>query len=124
MLNLLCFRKTADYSATPELAPLDEITGRKAYQLYIEHTLPHLNKSGGEILLLGNGGKYMIGPEADRWDLVMLIRQKSLKSFSDFASNKEYNIGFGHRQAALEDSRLLPIEELVENNINQLRNYI
>ncbi|MBL1278311.1 MAG: hypothetical protein COB30_019735 [Ectothiorhodospiraceae bacterium] len=121
MLNLLRFRDVADYSATPELASSEKISGREAYQIYIDHTLPLLKKSGGDIHFLGSGGEYMIGPAKDRWDLVMIIRQKSIHAFSEFASNKDYNIGFGHRQAALEDSRLLPIEELVSNKVNLKR---
>ena len=42
MLNLLRFRKVADYSATPELAPITAISGAAAFQLYIQHTLPYL----------------------------------------------------------------------------------
>ena len=47
MLNLLRFRPVADYSATPELAPVSPISGEAAYHLYMEHTLPHLKASGG-----------------------------------------------------------------------------
>jgi putative oxidoreductase len=55
MLNLLRFRKVADYSATPHLAPDEPITGAAAYRLYVEHALPHLEKSGGEpSFVLGN----------------------------------------------------------------------
>ena len=41
----------------------------------------------------------------------MLIRQSSLEAFFAFASDAEYLAGVGHRTAALEDSRLLPIVE-------------
>lgn len=59
----------------------------------------------------------MIGPSDESWDLVMLIRQKSLDEFKMFASNSEYLAGFGHRQAGIEDSRLLPMEAISGNNI-------
>jgi hypothetical protein len=39
------------------------------------------------------------------------VRQKSVEEFMAFASNEDYLAGIGHRLAALEDSRLLPIEE-------------
>jgi hypothetical protein len=39
----------------------------------------------------------------------MLVRQSSVASFIAFASNQGYLAGIGHRVAALEDSRLLPI---------------
>jgi uncharacterized protein (DUF1330 family) len=111
MLNLLRFREIADYSATPALAPPSPITGTAAYRLYMEHTLPHLEKSGGEVLFLGQGGSFLIGPTDERWDAAMLVRQSSVDAFMAFASNPEYMAGIGHRLAALEDSRLLPLVE-------------
>ena len=114
MLNLLRFRTVADYSAHPQLMPNVPISGREAFQKYIDHTLPFLRKSGGEIVFLGEGGSFLIGPQDERWDLAMLIRQHSLSDFMAFASNQEYLAGIGHRTAALEDSRLLPLVEITE----------
>ena len=85
MLNLLRFRQIADYSASPELAPNAPISGAEACDRYIAHTLPHLKKSGGELLFMGEGGPFLIGPEGERWDRVMLVRQKSLEAFVAFA---------------------------------------
>jgi hypothetical protein len=41
----------------------------------------------------------------------MLIRQASVEAFVAFASSEGYLAGTGHRTAALEDSRLLPITD-------------
>ena len=112
MLNLLRFRAAADYSATPELAPQSPISGEDAYRLYMLHTLPHLERSGGKLLFYGRGGQFLIGPLAERWDAAMLVQQESTAAFMAFASNQDYLSGLGHRAAALEDSRLLPIEEV------------
>ena len=117
MLNLLRLRETADYSATPELAQEKPVSGREAFQKYIVHTLPLLVKSGGDLLLLGDGGRFFIGPEDEQWDIVMLVRQSSLASFLSFASDEEYLAGIGHRTAAITDSRLLPIVEQFQRNI-------
>jgi len=112
MLNLLRFRSIADYSASPHLANRESpITGEAAYQLYIEHTLPYLKESGGEVLFYGRGGGYPIGPSDERWDAAMLVRQSSPAAFLAFASNEKYLVGMAHRTAALEDSRLLPLVE-------------
>jgi hypothetical protein len=111
MLNLLRFRDVADYSETPHLAPSESISGEAAYHLYIRHTLPHLKKSGGELTFLGKGGNFLIGPREERWDAAMLVRQSSIGEFMAFASDPEYMQGIGHRTAALEDSRLLPLIE-------------
>ena len=109
MLNLLRFRPIADYSTTPELAPASPISGEGAYRLYMKHTLPHLKASGGEVLFFGKGGAFLIGPSEERWDAAMLVRQSSVAAFLEFASNPDYLSGIGHRLAALEDSRLLPL---------------
>jgi len=111
MLNLLRFREQADYSANPELAPKEPISGAAAYQRYIEHTLPFLKKSGGEVLFLGRGGPVLIGPADERWDAMLLVRQRSVQDFLAFAQDPAYLAGMGHRTAALEDSRLLPLVE-------------
>ena len=111
MLNLLRFREVADYSETPDLAPLVAISGKDAYQLYIKHSILHLRRSGGEILFLGKGGPFLVGPENEQWDEVMMVKQNSIDDFMAFASNLDYMLGVGHRTAALEDSRLLPLVE-------------
>ena len=109
MLNLLRYREIADYSATPALTPPAPITGEAAYERYMSHTLPLLEKSGGEVLFFGRGGPFFIGPPAERWDAALLVRQASVESFIAFASDAAYLAGIGHRLAALEDSRLLPL---------------
>jgi uncharacterized protein (DUF1330 family) len=111
MLNLLRFREIADYAKTPELAPTNPISGEAAYQLYIEQTLPHLKKAGGEIMFFGKGGHFLIGPTNEHWDSVIMIRQNSVEDFLSFATNTEYLKIIGHRIASLEDSRLLPLTE-------------
>lgn len=113
MLNLLRFRAVADYSSTPSLAPVEAISGAEAFQRYIEHSLPYVRESGGELMFLGNGGHFLIGPPDERWDMVMLVRQQSVASFMAFASNEAYLAGIGHRTAALEDARLLPLSDLL-----------
>ena len=97
MLNLLRFREVADYVASPELAPEQPISGAEAYDRYIAHTMPYLVQSGGDILFSGDGGDFLIGPDAERWDRALLIRQNSVESFLAFANNDGYLAGLGHR---------------------------
>jgi uncharacterized protein (DUF1330 family) len=108
MLNLLRFRAVADYSGNPELAPPAPISGAEAFERYIAHTMPYLRQSGGDLLFLGEGGRFLIGPADESWDRIMLVRQSSVQSFMAFATDAAYLAGLGHRTAALEDSRLLP----------------
>lgn len=62
MLNLLRFRKVADYSTSPELAPSSAISGVAAFQRYIEHALPFLHASGGELPDCRIGGFPLLTP--------------------------------------------------------------
>jgi hypothetical protein len=48
----------------------------------------------------------------ERWDRVMLVRQASLGKFIGFTRHRDYLQGVGHRTAALEDSRLLPLSAI------------
>ncbi|MDR3526183.1 MAG: DUF1330 domain-containing protein [Rhizomicrobium sp.] len=109
MLNLLRLRAIADYGASPELAPEQPISGAEAYERYIAHTLPFLTASGGAVLFSGDGGPFLIGPASERWDRVLLVKQSSVAAFMAFASDAAYGAGLGHRTAAIEDSRLLPL---------------
>jgi len=111
MLNLIRLREVADYSAHPQLAPAQPISGRAAYERYIAHTLPLLRASGGEILYLGAGGPWLIGSPEERWDIAMLVRQSSVQSFLAFADDPAIRAGLGHRSAAAEDTRLLPLAD-------------
>lgn len=109
MLNLLRFRDNADYGPFPELAPEVPISGRRAYALYSENTLPLLQAAGGEVVMAGPAHGFLIGPPEPRWDHVLVVRYPSKDVFRSFTSNPEYLAGVGHRTAALADSRLLPI---------------
>ena len=104
MLNLLKFRETAAYAQ-----PAPPVSGRVAYDRYEAAIRPLLAASGGEVLLDGTGGAWFIGPEAERWDRVLLVRQASLAAFFAFATDPAAQAAGLHREAALEDSRLLPL---------------
>ena len=112
MLNLLRFRETADYSATPDLAPDTPISGSEAYQRYIKHVTPLLADAGSEVIYMGQGGGHLIGPLDEHWDLAILVRHTSVEKFVSFASLDAYLAIAGHRTAALADSRLLPLEDV------------
>lgn len=108
MLNLLKFRAIADYSTHEELKQSEEITGKEAYQLYMKGTWPELEKAGGRVLYFGESQHFLIGPDAEQWDAVLLVEHESVLKFMEFAQNPDYLRIAGHRTAALEDSRLLP----------------
>lgn len=65
--------------------------------LYFKPTLPFLRASSGDVVFLGAGGPFLIGPEDERWDRAMLVRQTSVAAFLAFASHDAYLAGLGHR---------------------------
>tara|TARA_R110002049_G_scaffold33375_4_gene109762 strand:- start:20871 stop:21299 length:429 start_codon:yes stop_codon:yes gene_type:complete len=112
MLNLLKFREKADYTNFSEIKPKDEIKGEEAYQVYLKKTLPELKKAGSRIIYYGKSNNFLIGPESENWDAVLVVEHESVLKFMEFAQNKDYLKNAGHRTAALEDSRLLPSTEI------------
>ena len=108
MLNMLRFRSVADYSRSEALDPGKAISGREAYKIYMAATAPILEKMGGQVLYFGSSQQFLIGPEDEQWDAVLLVRYPSAETFIAFSQNEVYLKTAGHRFAALEDSRLLP----------------
>ena len=80
MLNLLRFRAVADYSATPALAPDAPISGERPTGDTWSTRCRTLERSGGEVLFFGEGSRFLIGPDEERWDAAMLVRQASAES--------------------------------------------
>ena len=114
-LNLIRLKEYADYSAFPDLKPEGKVTGLGAFMKYVEAAAPHVKQSGGDILFIGKGDRFLIGPETEYWDLCMLIRQKSIQDFFGFEKNEAYMKAHAHRMAAVADSRLLPLEEILNH---------
>lgn len=112
MLNLLKFRQWADYSNVEQLKPANEITGEEAYQLYMESILPLFNKAGTRIVYYGKSKSFLIGPDNEHWDAVLLVEYESVSKFMELVQDEDYLKNAGHRTAALEDSRLLPSSEI------------
>lgn len=70
MLNLLKFKKIADYSRLKYFESKEQISGKEAYQLYITNVAPELEKVGSKILFSGINKNYLIGPVSESWDAV------------------------------------------------------
>ncbi|MFN8036342.1 MAG: DUF1330 domain-containing protein [Acidimicrobiia bacterium] len=98
MLNLLKFRdRTADGT----------MSGREAYAKYGAGVLPMLAAVGGRLLWQGSPDSVVIGPDTDRWDLVLLVEYPSRAKFLEMVTNPGYTAVGVHRTAALADSRLV-----------------
>lgn len=114
MLNLLKFKTKADYQNLDAIKPEKEITGEHAYSIYTKNTSEALSNLGSEILYFGKSKSFLIGPDSEKWDAVLLVKHKSLESFMEFSKSETYLKNVGHRTAGLSDSRLLPTNEISE----------
>ena len=112
MLNLLKFRQKADYTNLEQIKPNEEVTGEKAYQLYMKNILHEFEKAGSRIIYYGKSKDFLIGPEPEKWDAVLIVEYESVMKFMELTQNQDYLKNAGHRNAALEDSRLLPSTEI------------
>jgi len=112
MLNLLKFKAIADYTGHEDIKPKNNITGKEAYNLYMTYTAPLLEKAGSKLSFIGTAGDFVIGPENEAWDLMLLVEHESVEKFIAFTEDPEYLKTGGHRTAALADSRLLPLTNL------------
>lgn len=110
MLNLLKYKEVADYTNYPDLNLGKNISGEKAYQIYMKHTQPYLQKLGAEVVFIGKSNQYIIGPEDESWDLTLIVKYPDVMKFYALLQNADYKKTAGHRSAALEDSRLLPMK--------------
>lgn len=108
MLNMLKFKKTAEY---PEDAFSKKISGKEAYDIYIKNTQSKLKQLDSRVLFYGAGNRFLIGPEHEKWDAVLLVEHASILNFMEFAKSTDYINNLKHRTAALEDSRLLPMKQ-------------
>lgn len=108
MLNLVRFRDVADYSARPDLAPDEPISGAEAYQRYSAAAQAALSEIGGSVEHFRRCGPTFIGPESERWDVMLTVRYPSRTAFQTMLTAPAYAEAAAHRTAALSDSRLIP----------------
>ena len=106
MLNLLRYRAEADYAGHPEASPCD---GKTAYARYAEQAVACVESFGGRVVFGGAAHATAIGPDDERWDDVLLVEYPSTQAFLDMASSERYQAFAYHREAAIEDSRLVLI---------------
>jgi len=74
-------------------------------------TLPLLKKAGSRIIFYGGASSFLVGPENEKWEAVLMLEHQSISDFMAFSQSQDYEKTAGHRAAALDDSRLLPIKE-------------
>lgn len=104
MLNLLKYRKYADYSGHAGDVPC---SGREAFFRYAKGSFPIVNAIGGKVIFIGTALGTIIGPDSEHWDDVLIVQYPSRKAFFGMLDSAPYRAVVFHRTAGLEDSRLI-----------------
>lgn len=105
MLNLVRFRQKAAYEDGREA------TGAEAYAAYGRESGPVFQRVGGEIIWRGKPEVILIGPGEEHWDEIFVARYPAASAFLEMVTDPKYRIAVKHRQAAVEDSRLIRTAE-------------
>ena len=101
MLNLVRLRAQAAYPDGRKA------TGAEAYAAYGRESGPVFERLGGRIVWQGRFELMLIGPEAERWDHCFIAEYPSVAAFAEMIRDPVYREAVKHRQAAVEDSRLI-----------------
>jgi uncharacterized protein (DUF1330 family) len=101
MLNLVRLRDRAAY---PDGRAA---TGAEAYAAYGRESAPVFTRFGGSIVWRGRFELVLIGPREERWDLCFIAEYPSVAAFVAMIHDPVYREAVKHRQAAVEDSRLI-----------------
>jgi uncharacterized protein (DUF1330 family) len=106
MLNLVRLRERAAYPDGREA------TGAEAYAAYGRESRPVFQRLGGRIVWQGRFELMLIGPVEERWDRCFIAEYPSVAAFVEMIRDPLYREAVKHRQAAVEDSRLVRLGAL------------
>ena len=84
-----------------------EATGAEAYAAYGRDSGPVFARLGGSIVWRGRFELMLIGPAEERWDHCFIAQYPSVAAFVEMIRDPIYREAVKHRQAAVEDSRLI-----------------
>jgi len=101
MLNLVRLNARATYEDGTES------DAAKAYAAYGRLSAPVLARVGGRIVWRGAMEQMLIGPEAEVWDLCFIAEYPEPEAFVQMIKDPEYREAVKHRQASVQDSRLI-----------------
>ena len=106
MLNLIRLNALAQYPADHPNAGKG-MTGLEAYREYGRTTAPLFTRLGGRQVWVGRPEAVVTGPADERWDLAFIAGYPNAGAFLAMVTDGEYREHVKHRQAAVEDSRLI-----------------
>ena len=104
MLNLIRLKDKAAYQDGRDA------TGAEAYAAYGRESAAIFKRVGGEIVWSGEASLMVIGPGDKRWDIAFIAAYPSASAFGDMVKDPAYQAIVFHRQAAVEDSRLIRLQ--------------
>jgi uncharacterized protein (DUF1330 family) len=104
MLNLVRLRAWAAYPDGRQA------TGAEAYAAYGRESLPVFSRLGGAIVWRGRFELMLIGPPEEHWDHCFIAQYPSIAAFVEMIRDPVYREAVKHRQAAVEDSRLIRLQ--------------
>jgi uncharacterized protein (DUF1330 family) len=106
MLNLVRLHAQARYPDGRQA------TGAEAYGAYGRESRPVFTRLGGKIAWQGKYELMLIGPSEERWDHCFIAEYPSVSAFVEMIRDPSYREAVKHRQAAVEDSRLIRLAPL------------
>lgn len=101
MLNLVRLRARAAYPDGREA------TGAEAYAAYGRESGPVFQRLGGRVVWQGRFELMLIGPQTEHWDHCFIAEYPEVDAFVQMIRDPVYREAVKHRQAAVEDSRLI-----------------
>ena len=111
MLNLIRLNKEANY---PEGHPNHGkgMSGLDAYREYGRASAEVFRRVGGHQVWVGKPETVVTGPADERWDLAFIAAYPNAAAFLAMVTDPGYREHVKHRQAAVEDSRLIRMAPL------------
>ncbi|MGZ6826464.1 MAG: DUF1330 domain-containing protein, partial [Mycobacteriales bacterium] len=73
---------------------------------------PVFRRVGGRVVWSGRPETVVTGPETERWDVAFIAEYPSAAAFLEMVTDPGYREHVVHRQAAVEDSRLIRTQPL------------
>tara|TARA_B100001123_G_scaffold409306_1_gene503328 strand:+ start:397 stop:810 length:414 start_codon:yes stop_codon:yes gene_type:complete len=104
MVNLMKVREHAEYGPD-SLA--DPCSGSEAMDRYRHGSAEVRKQSGAKIVWRGEPTLLPIAPKDEEWNSVVLVSYPNTAAYLKMRSTPEYQAARLHRQAGLDDSRLL-----------------
>ena len=113
MLNLIRLKAKADYPAGhPDHGK--DLTGLDAYRAYGRTTAHIFARVGGKQVWVGRPDAVVTGPANEHWDLAFIAEYPGAGAFLAMVTDPEYRELVKHRQAGVEDSRLIRMAPVTE----------